>query len=58
MAKAIPTPHYAKVFCARKNTAYFSLSGTKNLRLQPERCATVLQLVEKIIMDIMKCIFH
>jgi hypothetical protein len=27
----------AKVFCARKNAAHFSLSVTKNLRLQPER---------------------
>jgi hypothetical protein len=27
----------AKVFCARKNASHFSLSGTKNLLLQPER---------------------
>jgi hypothetical protein len=41
MAKAIPTPHYAKVFCARKNATHFSLSGAKNLRLQSERYVPV-----------------
>jgi hypothetical protein len=43
MAKAIPTPHSATFFCARKNASHFSLSGAKKRRLQPERYATYLQ---------------
>jgi hypothetical protein len=29
MAKAIPTPHYAKVFCARKMLAHFPYRAQK-----------------------------
>jgi hypothetical protein len=38
MAKAIPTPHSAKVFCARKTLRVFFI-GHKKPSLQPERYA-------------------
>jgi len=37
MAYAIPTPHSATFFCARKNALHFSLSGAKKRQLQPKR---------------------
>jgi len=37
MAKAIPTPHSATFFCARKNAPHFSLSGAKKRHIPPER---------------------
>jgi hypothetical protein len=47
MAKAIPTPHYAKVFCARKTLRVFFIGHKKPSFTAGTLCAMLVKFIKK-----------